>query len=109
MDGTQYVSMQLHAYDIDWSYVMLSTGAVCLPPPHTTPRVASALEDLLLNLGFNGQYRISATTDSGANIYSAVEKVLNHDWLPCFNHLMHLAVTEVLSLPDIAEVIGQAH
>lgn len=84
---------------------MLSTGAVCLPPPHNRYRIASAIDDMLINLGFNGQYKISATTDTGANIYSAIEKILGHDWLPCFNHLMHLAVGEVLALEEVAEVV----
>ena len=54
----------------------MSTGAVVLPPPHTAARVASGIDDLLLQFGFTGEYKISATTDSGANIHAAVEEHL---------------------------------
>jgi hypothetical protein len=38
--------------------------------------VASGIDDLLLQFGFTGEYKISATTDSGANIHAAVEEHL---------------------------------
>ena len=45
LDQTQYLGVQLHAYDKDWNYVLVSTGAVVLPPPHTAARVASGIDD----------------------------------------------------------------
>jgi hypothetical protein len=73
-----------------------------LPPPHTAARVASGIDDLLVKFGFTGGYKISATTDSGANIHAAVEEHLQHDWLPCFNHMMHNAVHDVMKIPLVA-------
>ena len=78
---------------------MVSTGAVLLAPPHTAARVASGIDDLLVKFGFSGEYKISATTDSGANIVSAVQGCLKHVWLLCVNHMTHNAVHDVLKLP----------
>jgi hypothetical protein len=46
--------------------------------------------------------------DLGANIHAAVESILSHDWVPCFNHMMHNAVHDVLRIGEIATVSRRA-
>ena len=87
---------------------MVSTGAVLLAPPYTAARVASGIDDLLVKFGFSGDYKISATTDSGANIVSAVQLCLKHNWLKSLNNMMHYAVHDVLKLSQVFLVTTRA-
>lgn len=54
LDQTQYLGLQLHVYNKDWQYICISTGALLLPPPHNAHRVAQAIDNALLNMGFTG-------------------------------------------------------
>lgn len=44
---------------------------------------------MLVNFGFAHTYKITCTTDWGGNIKLACDELLQHDWLPCFDHITH--------------------
>ena len=51
--------------DAEWKYLSLSTGVRMLLPPHDALRIAQSIDSSLVDLAFDGSYKISATTDSG--------------------------------------------
>lgn len=94
--------------DAEWKYLSLSTGVRMLPPPHDALCIAQSIDSSLVDLGFDGSYKISATTDSGSNIAAAIEKTLQHDWIPCVNHMTHNVLKDCMAIPGVAEVISCA-
>jgi len=65
--------VQLHAFDEEFESKHFSTGAVPLPPPHDAQSIANSIDAQLKMLDIKPRCKISATTDSGANIAAAVE------------------------------------
>lgn len=69
--------------------------------------MAEAIDTQLTMMGFDGlKYKITATTDAGSNMKAAVEGQLGHDWLPCFNHMVHLVLGDVLKMEEVYEVVS---
>ncbi len=72
------------------------TSKLFMPQNHTSDNISEALRH-----GFNKWYHYEKklaciTTDNGANIVAAVNK-LNRPWLNCFCHNLHLAETNAIA------------
>lgn len=63
-----------------------------MPESHTSDNLAEALRSCLEEWSLDEKKLACVTTDNGANISAAVRK-LGWEWLPCFGHNLHLAVT----------------
>lgn len=60
-------------------------------------RVADVLFSNFQEYGLPPGCRPTITTDQGANIAKACDTLLGWDWLPCICHVLHVALSKVLS------------
>lgn len=63
---------------------------------------------MLTNFGFPKDYKISCTTDWGGNIKLACDEILQHDWLPCFDHITHNVLGDLRRMATYNKVVGKA-
>lgn len=63
---------------------------------------------MLKEFGFNDTYKISCTTDWGGNIKLACDEILEHDWLPCFDHITHNVLGDLKRLEEYNTVVSKA-
>lgn len=77
---TPYTSLTVHYLTTDWALKSRCLETVFMPQNHT----------------FDEKKLPCITTDNGANIVAAVNK-LNWPWLNCFGHNLHLAVTNAMA------------
>ena len=87
-----YMSFTIHYIDDQWKLQNRCLQTMYVPEDHTTVNLADALKGTLEAWDLDEQKLTCVTTDSGANIVSAANK-LNWTRLSCFSHNLHLAVT----------------
>lgn len=64
-----------------------------MPENHTADNLSEALQSVLAEWALDEKKVSCGTTDNSANIVAAVRQ-LGWPWLNCFEHKLHLAVTE---------------
>ena len=73
---------------------------------HSAENVAEELISILENWELSTEMLVAATTDNCANMVRAVQR---NGWLhvPCFSHVLNLAVEKVLQLPDVSKAVAR--
>ena len=101
-----FMSYTVHFINNSWQYRSLRLQTSFLPSDHTADNLAEALTAALESWSLKEDKQICITTDSGANIISATNK-LGWQRLSCFGHNLNLAVTKALKDdPRIARALG---
>ena len=73
---------------------------------HTAEDIVGEINGILAEWNLPAQGIVAATTDNGANITAAIEK-LEVPHLPRFNHTLQLAVEQALKLPEVSKITSR--
>ncbi|XP_076876677.1 E3 SUMO-protein ligase ZBED1-like [Brachyhypopomus gauderio] len=90
-----YMSLTIHYLNANWELQSKCLETLFIPESHTGDNLAEALRSSLQEWSLDEGKLACITTDNGANIVAAVRK-LGWQWLNCFGHNLHLAVTNAL-------------
>ncbi|KAJ8346462.1 hypothetical protein SKAU_G00278630 [Synaphobranchus kaupii] len=103
---TPYMSVTIHYLTSDWSLKACCLETVYMPDNHTADNLAEGLRSTLINWSLDETKLSCITTDNGANIVAAVRQ-LGWQWLNCFGHDLHLAVTNAVAAEkDTGRALG---
>ncbi|CAM4277049.1 unnamed protein product [Leuciscus chuanchicus] len=75
------------------------------PEDHTGELIAQGLKDALSSWSLDDKRMVCMTTDSGANVVSAL-RINNWQRLPCFGHRLHIAIERSMRDPRIGRALG---
>ncbi|KAG9280417.1 zinc finger BED domain-containing protein 1-like [Astyanax mexicanus] len=90
---TPYMSLTAHFISPQWELQSKCLETVFFPESHTATNIAEGLRSVIQDWNLNEEKISCITTDNAANIKSAVRNELGWQWLNCFGHNLHLAVT----------------
>lgn len=92
-----YLSLTIHFVDEEWQLQSFCLQTSYFPEDHTGELIAQGLKDTLSSWSFDDEHMVCMTTDSGANVVSAL-RINNWQLLPCFGHRLHIAIGKFLNL-----------
>lgn len=92
-----YLSLTIHFVDEEWQLQSFCLQTSYFPEDHTGELIAQGLKDALSSWSFDDEHMVCMTTDSGANVVSAL-RINNWQLLPCFGHRLHIAIGKFLNL-----------
>ncbi|XP_036957921.1 E3 SUMO-protein ligase ZBED1-like [Acanthopagrus latus] len=100
-----YLSLTVHFIDESWKLRSYCLQTSHFPDAHTGEIIALGLKDALASWSLSEQDMVCMTTDSGANVVSALRI---NDWkrLPCFGHRLHIAIERSMRDARIDRAIG---
>lgn len=90
-----YMSLTIHYLSTNWELKSKCLEAVFTPESHTGDNLAEALMSSFQEWSLDERKLACITTVNGANTVAAVRK-LSWQWLNCFGHNLHLAVTSAM-------------
>lgn len=88
-----YLSLTIHFIDESWRLRSYCLQTSYFPESHTGEIIALGLKDALASWSLKEEAMVCMTTDSGANVVSAL-RINNWKRLPCFGHRLHIAIGE---------------
>lgn len=86
-----YLSLTAHFIDETWQLQSYCLQTSYFPDDHTGDIIAQGLKDALASWSLPEDRMVCMTTDSGANVVSAL-RINNWQRLPCFGHRLHIAI-----------------
>ncbi|XP_035994647.1 zinc finger BED domain-containing protein 1-like [Fundulus heteroclitus] len=92
---TPYMSLTIHYIAADWTLHSKCLETRYVPDNHTADTLGENLKSALADWGLDEDKLVCITTDNGANIVAAIRN-LGWQWLNCFGHNLHLAVSHGL-------------
>ncbi|XP_073319674.1 E3 SUMO-protein ligase ZBED1-like [Pagrus major] len=92
---TPYMSLTIHYISADWTLHSKCLETRYVPENHTADTLGENLKFALEDWGLDEHKLVCITTDNGPNIVAAVRN-LGWNWLNCFGHNLHLAVSHGL-------------
>ncbi|XP_039544447.1 E3 SUMO-protein ligase ZBED1-like isoform X2 [Pimephales promelas] len=100
-----YLSLTAHFIDETWQLQSYCLQTSYFPDDHTGDIIAQGLKDALASWSLPEDRMVCMTTDSGANVVSAL-RINNWQRLPCFGHRLHIAIERSMRDPRIDRAIG---
>ncbi|XP_076849420.1 E3 SUMO-protein ligase ZBED1-like [Brachyhypopomus gauderio] len=100
-----YLSLTIHFIDESWRLRSYCLQTSYFPESHTGEIIALGLKDALASWSLKEEAMVCMTTDSGANVVSAL-RINNWKRLPCFGHRLHIAIERSMRDTKIDRAIG---
>uniref|UniRef100_A0AAR2J935 BED-type domain-containing protein n=1 Tax=Pygocentrus nattereri TaxID=42514 RepID=A0AAR2J935_PYGNA len=92
-----YLSLTAHFIDEFWQLQSYCLQTSYFPEDHTGELIAQGLQDALASWSLREDRMVCMTTDSGANVVSAL-RINKWKRLPCFGHRLHIAIDRAIGV-----------